>query len=99
VLPVSRREVLRRDSHRYQYCGSTQRLTLDHVIPRSKGGQHSWDNVVIACATCNSLKGDRLLNEIKMTLRSKLKAPMHPAIAFAEQFWQEQVELDEQDSE
>jgi 5-methylcytosine-specific restriction endonuclease McrA len=93
VPPVSRREVLRRDSHRCQYCGNTKHLTLDHVIPRSKGGQHSWDNVVTACATCNSLKGDRLLNEIKMALRSKLKAPMHPAIAFAEQFWQEQVEL------
>jgi hypothetical protein len=50
--------------------------------------------VVIACATCNSLKGDRLLNEIKMTLRSKPKAPMHPAIVFAEEFWKEQVELD-----
>jgi 5-methylcytosine-specific restriction endonuclease McrA len=94
VPPVSRREVLRRDHHRCQYCGSTKHLTLDHVIPRSKGGQHSWDNVVIACATCNSFKGDRLLNEIKMTLHSKPKAPMHPAIAFAEQFWQEQVELD-----
>jgi 5-methylcytosine-specific restriction endonuclease McrA len=93
VPPVSRREVLRRDSHRCQYCGNTKHLTLDHVIPRSKGGQHSWDNVVTACATCNSLKGDRLLNEIAMTLRNKPKAPMHPAIAFSEQFWQEQVEL------
>jgi 5-methylcytosine-specific restriction endonuclease McrA len=98
VPPVSRREVLRRDNHRCQYCDSTKHLTLDHVIPRSKGGQHRWDNVVIACATCNSIKGDRLLNEIKMTLRSKPKAPMHPAIAFAEQFWKEQAEPDGMES-
>lgn len=88
--PVNRREVFRRDHHACQYCGSTKRLTLDHVIPRSKGGTHTWDNVVAACEKCNSAKGDRLLHEIGMVLRSKPKAPIHPAIAFAEQFWKEQ---------
>ena len=58
VPPVNRREVLKRDSHTCQYCGSSKRLTLDHVIPRSKGGQHSWDNVVTACEKCNSTKSD-----------------------------------------
>jgi 5-methylcytosine-specific restriction endonuclease McrA len=48
VPPVNRREVFRRDNHTCQYCGSTKHLTLDHVIPRSKGGTHTWDNVV-AC--------------------------------------------------
>jgi 5-methylcytosine-specific restriction endonuclease McrA len=57
VPPVSRREVLRRDNHACQYCGSGKRLTLDHVIPRSKGGQHTWNNVVAACARCNCRKG------------------------------------------
>lgn len=90
VPPVSRREVLRRDGHTCQYCGSTKHLTLDHVIPRSKGGQHSWNNVVTACGNCNSTKSDRLLHETRMILRTKPKAPMHPAIAFAEQFWKEQ---------
>lgn len=85
--PVNRREVFRRDDHTCQYCGSTKHLTIDHVIPRSKGGTHTWDNVVAACSTCNSAKGDRLLHEINMTLKSKPKAPIHPAIAFAEQFW------------
>ena len=90
VPPVNRREVLRRDGHTCQYCGSTKDLTLDHVIPRSKGGPHTWDNVVAACQPCNYSKGDRSLTEARMTLRTKPKAPLHPAIAFAEQFWREQ---------
>jgi 5-methylcytosine-specific restriction endonuclease McrA len=87
VPPVNRREVLKRDHHVCQYCGSTRHLTLDHLIPRSKGGTHTWDNVVTACTTCNSKKGDRLLSETGMVLRTKLKAPIHPAVVFAEQFW------------
>jgi 5-methylcytosine-specific restriction endonuclease McrA len=96
VPPVNRREVLRRDHHTCQYCGSSKRLTLDHVIPRSKGGLHTWDNVVTACERCNSRKGDvwrqaalrlRSLSEVGMQLRKIPKAPIHPAIAFAEQFW------------
>lgn len=90
VPPVTRREIFRRDGHTCQYCGSTKHLTLDHVIPRSKGGTHTWDNVVTACEKCNSGKGDRLLHETSMVLRAKPKAPMHPAIAFANQFWKEQ---------
>ncbi|PAX59782.1 HNH endonuclease [Brunnivagina elsteri] len=90
VPPVNRREVLKRDNHTCQYCGSTKHLTLDHVIPRSKGGQHTWDNVVAACERCNSTKSDRLLHETGMVLKTKLKAPIHPAVAFAEQFWSAQ---------
>lgn len=90
VPPVNRREVLRRDKYHCQYCGSRKRLTLDHVIPRSRGGKHSWDNVVIACESCNCRKGDRTPQEAKMVLMSQPKAPIHPAIAFAEQFWQQQ---------
>jgi 5-methylcytosine-specific restriction endonuclease McrA len=88
--PVNRREVLRRDHHACQYCGNGKRLTLDHVIPRSKGGLHTWDNVVAACETCNSVKGDRLPQEAGMIPRNKPKAPIHPAVAFAEQFWKAQ---------
>ncbi|MFN6515063.1 MAG: HNH endonuclease [Nostoc sp. CreGUA01] len=87
VPPVNRREVLKRDNHTCQYCGSGKRLTLDHVIPRSKGGQHSWDNVVTACERCNSTKSDRLPHEASMVLKTKPKAPIHPAVAFAEHFW------------
>lgn len=87
VPPVNRREVLKRDHHACQYCGSTKHLTLDHVLPKSRGGSHSWDNVVTACMSCNSRKGDRTPMEAGMSLKSKLKAPIHPAISFAEQFW------------
>ncbi|HAA26455.1 MAG TPA: HNH endonuclease [Cyanobacteria bacterium UBA8553] len=98
VPPVNRREVLRRDKHTCQYCGSTKQLTLDHVIPRSKGGKHSWDNVVIACEQCNSRKGDRTPNQAGMILRTHPKAPIHPAVAFAEQFWREQqMNLEQQE--
>lgn len=89
IPPVNRREVLRRDAHTCQYCGSKKRLTLDHVMPRSKGGQHSWDNVVAACAPCNSYKADRTPELAKMQLKRKPQAPVHPVIAFAGQFWKE----------
>ncbi|HIK31649.1 MAG TPA: HNH endonuclease [Oscillatoriales cyanobacterium M59_W2019_021] len=89
VPPVNRREVLRRDNHTCQYCGSRKHLTLDHVVPRSKGGTHTWDNVVTACSPCNARKGDRLLHQVGMKLKTQPKAPMHPAVAFAEQFWRD----------
>jgi 5-methylcytosine-specific restriction endonuclease McrA len=90
VPPVNRRGVLQRDGHACQYCGSKKRLTLDHVIPRSKGGQHTWDNVVAACTGCNGRKGDKLLHQTNMQLRKPPKAPMHPAVMFADQFWKSQ---------
>ncbi len=89
VPPVNRREVLKRDGQACQYCGSTKKLTLDHVIPKSKGGPHSWDNVVTACEPCNLKKGDKLLHEVGLVLKSKPKAPTHPAVAFSEQFWKD----------
>jgi len=90
VPRVNRREVLRRDNHTCQYCGSRRNLTLDHVVPKSKGGTHSWDNIVTACSPCNSRKGDRTPAQAGMKLRSNPKAPLHPAVAFAEQFWRDQ---------
>ncbi|KKJ01096.1 HNH endonuclease [Prochlorothrix hollandica] len=89
VPPVNRREVLKRDNHTCQYCGSRSALTLDHVLPRSKGGPHSWQNVVTACESCNGKKGDRTPTQAGMVLKTKPKAPAHPAVLFAEQFWQQ----------
>jgi 5-methylcytosine-specific restriction endonuclease McrA len=88
--PVNRREVFRRDCHTCQYCGSSKKLTLDHVLPRSRGGLHTWNNVVAACERCNSTKSDRTPQEAGMVLKAKPKPPAHPAIAFAEQFWKTQ---------
>ena len=64
---ITRRAVLARDSWTCQYCGSTKSgLTVDHVIPRSRGGKSVWENIVAACATCNRRKGNRLPREIHM---------------------------------
>ncbi len=65
--PLTRRAVLDRDGHHCVYCG-TRADTIDHVRPRSRGGEHVWTNVVAACARCNHRKGDRLLTEIGWTL-------------------------------
>lgn len=89
---VSRREVLKRDRHTCQYCGSTKHLTLDHVLPRSRGGTDTWENVVAACTTCNGRKGNRTPEEAKMPLRNQPKAPVHPVLAFAEEFWRHQAD-------
>ena len=62
-VPLTRRAVLDRDAHLCVYCG-IKADTIDHVRPRSRGGQHIWTNVVAACARCNHRKGDRLLSEI-----------------------------------
>jgi len=76
---ITRRAVFARDGWTCQYCGSRSNLTVDHVIPRSKGGRSSWDNIVAACAPCNRRKGDRLPSQIGMTPRKPPRTP-HPAI-------------------
>lgn len=73
--PLSRRSVFARDAHRCQYCGVAAE-SIDHVIPRSKGGGHTWDNVVAACRPCNVRKRDRLLDETSMVLRRRPAAPI-----------------------
>ncbi|NEO26641.1 MAG: HNH endonuclease [Kamptonema sp. SIO4C4] len=90
VPAVNRREVLKRDKQTCQYCGSRHKLTLDHVIPRSKGGKHCWENVVTACERCNGKKGDRTPEQAGMPLKNRPKAPTHPTVAFAHEFWQQQ---------
>ena len=73
---ITRRAVLARDSWTCQYCGSTKSgLTVDHVIPRSRGGESVWENIVAACATCNRKKGNRLPREIHMHPKNAPKAP------------------------
>ena len=62
----SRRAILARDGYRCQYCGSTRHLTIDHLVPRSRGGTNSWDNMVTSCSACNVRKGASLPSEIGM---------------------------------
>ncbi len=73
---LSRREVFQRDGFSCQYCGKrAAELTLDHVIPRCKGGQHTWENVVTACKRCNHRKAGSTLREVGMTLRAQPREP------------------------
>jgi 5-methylcytosine-specific restriction endonuclease McrA len=72
---ISRRVILARDGYACQYCGSTGHLTLDHVVPRSRGGESSWDNVVASCAPCNVRKGSNLPHEVGMAPRTKPRPP------------------------
>jgi 5-methylcytosine-specific restriction endonuclease McrA len=73
----TRFNVFLRDSFQCQYCGSKDDLTFDHVIPRSKGGQTTWENVVAACAPCNLKKANRMPSEIKMFPNQR---PYHPTV-------------------
>jgi 5-methylcytosine-specific restriction endonuclease McrA len=76
---ITRRAVFARDGWTCQYCGSRSNLTVDHVIPRSKGGDSGWENIVAACAPCNRRKGDKLPAQIGMIPRNAPRTP-HPAI-------------------
>lgn len=80
-VPFNRRNILRRDLFSCQYCGSSEDLTLDHVIPRSRGGRHGWDNVVTACRACNQRKGNRTPEEAAMPLHTRPHAPNFGAYA------------------
>lgn len=78
TLPLNRRNVFIRDEFTCQYCGrqpGRAHLTMDHVIPRSRGGGFTWENIVAACGNCNQRKGNRLPKEIGMTPR---RAPFRP---------------------
>ncbi len=75
-VAVNRRTVFARDGARCQYCGAAAE-NIDHVVPRSRGGGHVWENVVAACRRCNSRKEDRLPSEAGMVLRRPPEAPRH----------------------
>src|SRR3954447_17436727 len=71
---LNRRAVFARDESRCQYC-SAPAESIDHVVPRSRGGEHVWENVVAACRPCNTRKRDRLLSETTMVLRRRPTVP------------------------
>jgi 5-methylcytosine-specific restriction endonuclease McrA len=73
---LCRKEVFRRDDYTCQYCGrQTHNLTMDHVVPRHRGGEHSWDNLVSACPLCNRRKGGKSPHQARMALQ---RAPFEP---------------------
>ena len=75
---LSRRNIFRRDAHTCQYCGETpplKDLNIDHVVPRSRGGRSTWDNLVASCHDCNRRKGGQLLAECGMEPANKPRRP------------------------
>lgn len=75
-VALSRQNIYKRDGYRCIYCGSRDRLTLDHVIPRSKGGRDSWQNLATACQGCNTAKGNRTPEQAEMQMSHK---PFRPS--------------------
>ena len=86
-IPLTRRTVLARDHYTCQYCGRQpprKELTVDHILPRSRGGHTTWENVVTACQRCNGRKGNRTPEEANIKLRSKPVQPRYVALAMVE---------------
>jgi 5-methylcytosine-specific restriction endonuclease McrA len=85
TLRFSRRNLFARDEHRCQYCGEAvpySQLSLDHVVPRSRGGATSWENVVTSCKPCNTAKGGRTPQEARMKLlRNPVKPKQSPLLS------------------
>ncbi|HIE03498.1 MAG TPA: HNH endonuclease [Candidatus Latescibacteria bacterium] len=75
-IPLTKRNILRRDGHRCQYCGTTQGpMTVDHVIPKDMGGKDTWENLVCCCVRCNNRKGNRTPEQAGMRLIRPPKRP------------------------
>jgi len=75
---LTRKNILKRDGHRCAYCGRGDLpLTIDHIIPKSRGGEDSWENMVASCLSCNNRKGNRTPEEANMKLRVKPFEPNH----------------------
>ena len=76
AVEISRKNILVRDNYTCQYCGKQNKsLTVDHVIPKFRGGQDTWENLVAACKECNKTKGERNSEEAGMPLAKKPKRP------------------------
>jgi len=74
---LTRQNIFKRDNNECQYCGTRRELTIDHVIPKARGGKDTWTNLVTACKRCNAKKGDYTPEEANMPLRHKPVKPSY----------------------
>jgi 5-methylcytosine-specific restriction endonuclease McrA len=74
-VQLNRKNILKRDGFKCVYCESRYDLTIDHVVPKSRGGKTSWENLVTACNDCNNKKDNKLLHESGMIMRTKPRIP------------------------
>ncbi|MDA0711151.1 MAG: HNH endonuclease, partial [bacterium] len=101
-LALSKRNVLRRDGHQCQYCGSRRGpFSIDHVLPRAHGGKDTWENLVCSCHGCNNKKGDRSPGEAGLVLNRKPRTPHHVAfirhyVGVPDQRWRPYLFMDDQ---
>ncbi len=90
---LTRYEIFKRDRYKCQYCGKeTKTLTLDHVMPRFRGGQHTWENVVTACVQCNRIKAGRTPHEARMKLLTQPAPPKHNSMFYLPSYQQVRTE-------
>jgi 5-methylcytosine-specific restriction endonuclease McrA len=75
-LPFSKKSLFKRDNYKCGYCGSSKDITMDHIIPLSKGGKTCFENCVVSCRKCNMQKGDSLLCNTNLELQVKVYKPM-----------------------
>ena len=78
----SRSAIYKRDGYKCAYCSSTRNLTVDHILPKSRGGENSWTNLAAACESCNVKKGNRTPEECGMVLKIKPQAPSNKLIFY-----------------
>lgn len=78
-VELNRKNLFKRDGGKCVYCGSNENLTIDHVLPKSRGGRTTWDNVVTACNPCNNKKDNKSLDEVGFKLKLQPKQPNHIA--------------------
>jgi 5-methylcytosine-specific restriction endonuclease McrA len=76
-VPLTRYNIFRRDGHKCVYCGTKNNLTLDHVLPRSRGGDNTWKNLVTCCGSCNLRKDNLTPEEANMSMSVKPYAPTY----------------------
>ena len=99
-IVLSKRNIIKRDGHQCQYCGTTEgEMTVDHVIPRKFGGRDTWENLVCACIRCNNLKGDRTPEQAGMKLLRPPRKPnyfmfIHRFVGIADERWRPYLFLD-----
>lgn len=74
-IQLNRKNVMKRDNFKCMYCGSTNELTIDHIVPKSKGGKTTWENLVTACNPCNNKKDSKELHEVGFVLKTIPKMP------------------------
>lgn len=77
ALKINRQRIFKRDNHECVYCGSVKNLTIDHVIPKSRGGDNTWTNLVTCCRSCNTTKDNKTPSEANMKMKVK---PFEPTI-------------------